>query len=291
MANTFIGASVVANTAVGLLTRQLVLPQTVLRVSGDNFMGGNGDTVTIRVPVKVAAREQASPGAAITYDDITETSVTLSVDHLYNGVKVTDEDLTMEIASFGAQILDPQIAGIVEGAEAELAAVMNALASDDTFALAASDADTEGTILGAFEALNTANVPLGDRYLAVSPSILTRLLSVEGFVRADMSGSDQALRNATVGNLYGFQVVMSPALTAGTAVAYHRTSFAFANFSAPVPSGAADGAQVNRNGIALRWVRQYDPDILSDRSVVSTFAGAAGIDAGNRAFKLTTATA
>ena len=289
MANTFIGASVVANTAVGLLARQLVLPQTVLRVSGDNFAGGNGDTVTVRVPVKLAARTQASPGAAITYDDITETSVTLTVDHLYNGVKVTDEDLAMEIASFGAQILDPQVAGVAEGAEAELAAVMNALASDGDFALTASTDDTIATILEARTALSAANVPVGDRYLAVSPSIAARVLTALG--NRETAGGDTALMDSTLGRIHGFTIVESNALTDGTAVAYHRTSFAFANFSAPVPSGAADGAQVNRNGIALRWVRQYDPDILSDRSVVSTFAGAAGIDAGNRAFKLTTAAA
>jgi hypothetical protein len=291
MANTFLTGTQIANTAIGLLARQLVLPQTVVRVSGDNFGGTNGDTVTIRVPVKVAAREQATPGAAITYDDITETSATVTVAHLYNGVKVTDEDLATEIASFGAQILDPQIAGVVEGAEAELASVMNALSSDDTFALTATDADTIATLLGARQALSSANVPQGDRFLAVSPEIATRLLSLEGLRDASAAGDSNALREASVGRIFGFTVVESSALTAGTAVAYHRTSFAFANFAAPVPSGAADGAVVNRNSLALRWVRQYDPDILSDRSVVSTFAGAAGLDAGNRAFKLTTATA
>lgn len=286
MANTFLTSSVITPTAIGLLARQLVLPQTVLRVSGGNFTGGNGDTITVRVPVKVAARTQATPGDAITYDDVTETSVTLTVDHLYNGVKVTDEDMAMEIASFGAQVLDPQVAGIAEGAEDELASAMNALAVDESFALTSSVDDTKAQLLAARQALSSANVPVGDRYLAVSPEIATRVLEVIG--DRETAAGDNALANAVLGRLYGFTVVESNGLTAGTAVAYHRTSFAFANFAAPVPSGAADGAVVNRNGIALRWVRQYDPDILSDRSVVSTFAGAAAVDAGNRAFKLDT---
>lgn len=291
MANTLITSTQIASTAVGLLARQLVLPQTVLRVGGENFAGGNGDTVTIRVPVKVAARTQATPGAAITYDDVTETSVSLQVAHLYNGVKVTDEDLAMEIANFGAQILDPQVAGVAEGAEDRITTVMNAMASDDTFALTATDADTLATILGARQTLSANNVPQGDRYLAVSPEIASRILSLEALRDASQSNSEGALREATIGRIFGFTVVEANGLTAGTAVAYHRTSFAFANFAAPVPSGAADGAVVNRSGIALRWVRQYDPDILSDRSVVSTFAGAAAVDDANRAVKLTTAAA
>lgn len=289
MANTLLTSSVIAPTAVGLLARQLVLPQTVIRVSGDNFRGGNGDSVTVRVPVKVGARTQVTPGAAITYDDITETAVTLTVDHLYNGVKVTDEDLAMGIGSFGAQILDPQIAGIAEGAEDEIAAAMNALAADASFDLSASTADTKAKILGAREALSSANVPVADRYLAVSPEISTRVLEVIG--DRETAAGDNALASAVLGRLYGFTIVESNGLTGGTAVAYHRTSFAFANFSAPVPSGASDGAQITTAGVALRWVRQYDPDILSDRSVVSTFAGAAGVDAANRAYKLDTATA
>lgn len=291
MANTFLTANQISSAAIGLLARDIVLPMTVVRVPNSDFGGQAGDTVTIRVRAKVAAREQATPGAAITYDDVTETSVSVALSHLYNGVKVTDEDLNLGIDDFGAQVLEPQAAGIAEGAEQELADVMNALAADASFDLTASDADTESKILGAREALSSANVPAGDRYLAVSPEIATRILSLDKFVKVNESGSDSAFRDATFGRLYGFTIVESNALTSGTAVAYHRTSFAMGLFSPEVPSGAADGAQTTYGGIALRWIRHYDPDILSDRSVLSTFAGAAGVDAANRAYKLDTATA
>lgn len=291
MANTFLNGSIISRTAVGLLARQLVLPQTVTRVAQTEFGGGNGDTVTVRVRTKVAARTQSTPGSAITYDDLTETSVALQVSHLYNGVKVTDEDLTLEIADFGAQVLDPQVAGIAEGAEDEIGTAMNGLAVDDSFAVAATDDDTEGKILDAREALSSSDVPAGDRFLAVSPEIATRLLKIDKFVRVNESGSDSALRDAILGRIYGFTVVESNALTSGTAVAYHRSSFAFANFAPDVPNGVADGAATMAAGVALRWIRHYDPDILSERSVVSTFAGAAAVDAGTRAYKLDTATA
>src|SRR5437762_542932 len=79
------------------------------------------------------------------------------------------------------------------------------------------------------------NVPSGDRYLAVSPDIATRLLSLEGLRDASQAGDSNALRQATIGQVFGFTVVESNALTAGTAVAYHRNAFAFANVLPATP--------------------------------------------------------
>lgn len=288
MANTFLSANQISRAASGLLTRDIVLPRTVVRVPNSDFGGQAGDTVTIRVRAKVDAREQSTPGSAITYDDVTETSVSVELAHLYNGVKVTDEDLNLAIEDFGAQVLEPQAAGIAEGAEDELADVMNDLSADGSFDATASESNTKEVILEARQELSSADVPNGDRFLAVSPEISTRILEVIG--DRETSTGDNAFSNAVLGSLYGFTIVESNALDGGTAVAYHRTSFAMGLFSPEVPSGAADGAQTTYGGIALRWIRHYDPDILSDRSVLSTFAGAAGVDASNRAWKLDTAT-
>ena len=90
-----------------------------------------------------------------------------------------------------------------------------------------------------------------------------------------------------IGRLYGFTIVESNALTAGTAVAYHRSGFAFANRAPEGVKYATDTSVFSEGGIALRHIFQGQPDILSDASVVSTFAGAAVVAAG-RVHKLTT---
>ena len=289
MANDFVTAGQVSRLAVGLLTRSLVLPMTVLRNSSGDFAGDNGDSVTIRVPVPGAARTQASAGASITYDDITEVPVTLSLSHLYHATKIADEQLSLELVDFGQQVTQIQTAAVATGAEDELAGAMNDIASDDEFALTASEDDTEGVILGARQTLSEANVPSGDRFFAVSPDIATRVLSVPKFVRVNESGDDSALREAIIGRLYGFTFVESNGLTPGTAVAYHRTGFAMANRIPVPPRGAGDSASASSGGIGLRQIFQYDPNVLSDASVVSTFAGAAVVDT-DRVVKLTTAT-
>lgn len=267
----------ISRVAIALLNRQLVLPRTVTTVPGGEFAGSNGDTITVRVPQPSSARTQASAGATITYDDINEIPVDVTLAHLYHGKLVADEELSLEIEDFSRQITRIQVDAVATGAEDELAGAMNGLTADYSFALSASESDTEEQILQAREDLSNAKAPAGDRFFAVSPDIATRVLQVDKFVKANESGSDQALRNAVIGSLYGFMFVESPGLDAGTAVAYHRSGFAMANRTPVRPRGATDSATASAGGIGLRHIFQYVPDKLSDASVVSTFAGAAAV--------------
>ncbi|MEU5950332.1 P22 phage major capsid protein family protein [Micromonospora sp. NPDC047465] len=282
----------VSALAVELLTRMLVLPMTVSRIPGEEFAGGNGDTITVRVPQPSVARKQANRGDLITYDDITEVPVDVSLEHLYHAKRVTDEELSFDIADFGRQITRPQVEAVASGAEAELAAAMNAMPSE--LSITADGSNIDAIILEAREQLGRANVPLSDRWMAVSPEVATFVLALDNVSRVDASGSPSALRDAVITRYRGFNFVESAGLTAGHAVAYHKSGFAFANRTPVTPRGVVNStATTVANGIGVRQIFQYVPDRLSDASVVSTFAGAAPVtDAGGatpRAIKITTA--
>lgn len=277
----------ISRVAIGLLTRTLVLPMTVTRVPGQDFAGDNGDTITVRVPQPGSAREQSSAGDSITYDDISETSVDVALSHLYHAKRISDEELSLEVVDFGAQITEVQVSAVATGGEDELASAMNTLAADDS--ISADGSDIEEKILAARESLGEADVPTSGRWLAVSPGVATFMLKLDKFSRVDAAGDDSALREAIIGRLYGFNVVESNALDTDTAVAYHQSGFAFATRTPLVPRGAADSATAVEGGVGLRQIFQYDPDVLSDASVVSTFAGAALVDS-DRVYKLDTTT-
>ncbi|HEX7160538.1 MAG TPA: P22 phage major capsid protein family protein [Trebonia sp.] len=281
----FLTAKGIAQTAIALLSRNLVLPMTATRVSGDEFAGSNGDTVTVRVPVPTTARTQASPGTTIDYDTLSETPVDVQLAHLYHATKITDEDMSLALEQFAEQVTLKQVKAVATRAEDQLAGVMNTLVMD--LSVATGGADVEAIVLQARELLGENDVPSGDRWLAVSPQFATYLLSISKFTAVNESGNSSALRDAMLGRLYGFNIVESNGLTAGTAVAYHSSGFAFANRSPVVPRGAADSATAVESSIGLRQIFQYDPDSLSDASVVSTFAGAALVDA-DRVVKITT---
>lgn len=269
----------IASTTVALLNRMLVLPRTATRIPGGEFSGSNGDTITVRVQQPGQAARTQTAGSSITYDDVDEVPVDVTLAHLYRGKQVADEELDLEIEDFARQILLPITQAVAIGAEDQLATAMNDLtaSADIEFAASATSDDTKATILAARERLGDNDVPASGRWAAVAPSIATRLLSVDDFVRVDASGTDTALRQAVIGRLYGFTFVESNALDTDTALFYHQSGFAFANRTPRVPRGAHASATATEQGIGLRTIYQYDPDILSDAVVTSTYAGAAAV--------------
>lgn len=272
-------AKKISKLAVAMLTRKLVLARTVSMIPGAEFSGDNGDTVTIRVPQPSASREQSTPGADITFDDVDEVPVDVSVSHLYHAKLISDEQATLELEDFGRQVLRVQIEAVARGAENKVAAAINALTASPQleFAATASEADTVSVILGAREQLGDDDVPADDRFLAVSSSIATRLLLCDKFTDVDRSGMPQTLRDAVLGRLYGFTVVESPGLTTDTAAAYHRSGLAMANRVPVAPRGAADSATATEADFGLRTILDYIPTKLSEASIVSTFAGCAAV--------------
>lgn len=269
----------ISSVAIQLLTRTLVLPQTVTRVPGGEFSGPNGSTITVRVPQPGTSLVQSSPGDPLTPADVTEIPVDVTLSHLYHLKNVTDQELSLNIEDFARQVTRVQTAAVATGAENVLADVMNNLAADSSieFASSASADDTKAVILQAREFLGDNDAPAGDRFFAVSSDIATRVLSVPDFTRVDASGSDSALRQAVIGRLYGFTFVESNALDPGTAVAYHRSGFCFANRVPVQPRGATESATATADGVGLRHVFQYNAGTASDQSLVSTFAGAAPV--------------
>lgn len=271
-----------------LLRRTLVLPNTVARPSGSEFAGDNGDTITVRVRQPRTANTQAVAGASIAanIDPISEVGVPVTLAHLYDAARITDEELSLEVVDFAVQVTEPQVAAVATGCEDQLAAAMNGVAAD--FSALTDSTVARAQILEARETLSDAEVPAGDRFCAVSPAAATLVLGIEELVRADASGSTTALREAVIGRAFGFTFVESPALTGGAAgramVFYHRSGFAFANRAPVAPRGVAQSAAVSDSGLGLRQIFQYDASTLSDQSVVSSFAGAALVDA-NRVYR------
>ncbi|MEX2196830.1 MAG: P22 phage major capsid protein family protein [Thermoleophilaceae bacterium] len=279
----------IVSLAVELLARMLVLPQTALRVPGTDYHGSGG-TAIVRVPQRLTANQQVVGGDPISFDSLDETEIAVVLEHWYSAVKITDEELTLDVRDFANQVLAPMIAAVAAAGEDRLAAVINGLAATSSFALAEDPEDTKDVILAARETLVDNDVPAAGRYLAVSPQIASRLFKVDTFVKVNESGSPDALRNATLGSIYGLQVVESSALTDGEAAVYHRSALAFATLAPAVPSGAASARAQAVQGIALRVLQDFDASVLSDVIAVNTFGGAELVD-GDRIVKLDTAVA
>lgn len=278
-------AKSISNLALDLLTRKLVLPRTVLMVPGNEYVGPNGGTITLRVPQPSAARTQASAGAALTADDVSEIPVDVSLSHVYHLKNITDQELTYSLEDFGRQITLPQTEAVAAGAEQKLIDVMNALAVESSptyeFDISAPtdgiDAETRRVLLAAREYLSVANAPATDRWLACSPDIMSRILRLLTPTTGMADFVSGELRDAIVGRIYGFNVVEVPGLDAGEAVAYHKSAFAMALRTPENPRGATEAFTTSAQGISVRQIFQYDATKAQDQSLVSTFAGATAV--------------
>jgi len=90
---------------------------------------------------------------------------------------------------------------------------------------------TEITLEGistAKQLLDRQNVPETDRFLAVPPEQLKAIIDLDNFRNADKFGSREALLKGEVGEIYGLRVIMTNALSANEAIAYHRSAVAIA---------------------------------------------------------------
>jgi hypothetical protein len=282
VANTMLKADRIAAAALGLLEREIVLPALVWRDAGGSFRGAAGDTISIRVPARTTARTRplrgtrptASEGEGIiTMDELTETKVDVTLDEaIYSAIPITDEELTLDITSFGQQILAPQVRAVAEGLENKLAAQM--VSANYKTVLDLNTTDPYQTLVDARVQMNKDNIPMSGRACVVGADLEGVFLKSEHLSMADKAGDNNALRDAAIGRVAGFgPIYVSNALPPTEGYVFHRTAYVLSMQAPVVPDGASYGTSQTYQGMAMRWIRDYDFRSVQDRSLVDVYAG------------------
>lgn len=297
MPNTFIKAGQIVDAANLLLRRELVLARFTTRLSANNFVGSLNDTVTLRVPAVVSARTRVlRSSTALVADTLAETAVPVQLDtHVYTLLNITDEELTLDIADFSRQVLQPQMRAVAEGIDT---AVATELAGAVPFEAAISiplAGKVFDSLVDAQKLLSQSNVDRGNRIAIVGSDVEARIIKEIGARETSMG--DSAIADATVARMAGLTIVGSNSVPANTAYVFHATAFAGAFVSPALPDGASMKARVASDGFALRYIRDYNPSNATgpvDRSLVDTFMGVSSVNDGagatnQRLIKLTLA--
>lgn len=275
MTVTVIKAERVVRTMLGLLERDVVLPRLVWRDAGGDFRGAKGDAITIRLPAYSKSRKRSlRSGASRTKDNLQERKVTVNLtDDLYNVIPITDEELTLDLESFDQQITAPVASGLVRGVEDEIIDRMVNAPYVGRHKLQLDTESTFKTVTRARKLLNNARVPMEGRALAIGADMEEHILNDPQFVRADQSGSTQALREAEIGRVAGFPVFTVPGLPPNKGYAFHRTAYVLSTRAPFVPRGVPWGASLNWGGFALRVAQAVDPDELVDNFHADAWTG------------------
>lgn len=275
MPSKFIKAEKVVATSVGLLQRELTIPRLVWRDPVGDFAGVKGDTITVRLPAFAVARSRAIRSTDTRVkDNLFERKVDISLDtDVYMDVPISDAQLTLDIADFGAQVATPVMSAVGRRLEDEVANRITTSTPQSTVAHVAGTDDPYKTVLKARQLLNQAFVPLEGRRLLCGTNFEAELLTADKFVRVDQSGSDSALREAQIGRVAGFDVFVSPAIPADQAWVFHQTAYAMSQRAPVIPAGVPWGALASYDGFSIRTVRVFDPDTVEDRFIADSYVG------------------
>ena len=262
-----------------MVARELLGPDLVSRVGDEFFKGALNDTVNLRVGnLRAVARdyEFRTRTAPIVMDDIEGgDTIPVTLDrHVYSATGLTDEQLTLDDLEFATDVLSPQVEAVVGNYESKVVAAFraNQAASTVTSTLAT---DPHLVAVEARRLMNSHQVaPLGGRFFLVGSDVEAAWLTSDRLANADKIGDvSDAVREAVIGKLAGAPVVVHQGLNPNEAYYFHKSSFLVGSVAPVAPRGAVVSAAAKRNGYSARWLMDYDPQYLRDRSVVSSFIG------------------
>lgn len=292
-------AQKVVSGLIGVLQRDVVLPETFNKRSIDLFKGALGDTVTQQFEGNLPWREyefRNDRTDPIIFDVMTKATATLSLgSRLYSATRLTDEQRDFDDLAI-ADLIPTLASAVVTGLEYKAGQALQTQAYEYT--IGGAEADLRGALTEARKVLNKLRVPKGGRILAVGSDFAAALLEDEKITSANVAGNsnaETALNDATLGNLRGFRVVESDEIPDGEAIAYYGDSFSLFLGAPSIPLGAIRGATLSYGGYALRFVQDYETTRMADRAFVDSYYGIAPIkerlaiyDAATRMYDMTT---
>lgn len=282
MPNTYLKPEKYVALALAKLEKKTILPMAFTKVDGTDFKGARNDEITVfKTPGITRARdyEWRTRTAPIVLDRIARTETTLTMkDHLYNAIPITDEELSLDIRSFDQEVLDPQLTAVAERAEGK---VWNALKNSNGFKR--TDLQVDGSkrvlteLLGIKSVLDAQGTPKAGRKLIVGAEMANWIRASDDLLKYDPSQATTTFRQATLGTIADFEIIEFHGIEDDTFYAVHKTAIVFANMAPASPEGATYSARQSYNGWALRVLKDYDPNFLRDRSIVSMFGGTAPV--------------
>lgn len=273
-----------AATAAELMERELVVPKLFARKGIEEFKGAKDDTINVRVPGILPARDyewRNNRAQPLSFDEYRERKLAVRFGgNAYSATMLTDEQREMDFMGWTQDILPAQSRAVARKLEY---GAIKAL-KDGKYSVtigAESGGSSPGdnvvqAIIEARHALNRMGASKVKRTLLIGSDWDTIIQSGLNFQTTTMGdkATESAFADALIGKIKGFDIVVSEDIAPDEAYALTGDSFVFLNAAPGVPESAVAGASMlSQDGIAMRWLRDYDPSYQVERSTVNTWYG------------------
>lgn len=284
MANIFLTPDEIAREALVLLQSNLVATRLFDRQFERDLNKGAKVGDTIRVRRRGAGVVDEYNGSSITVRDIQETSYTITLEkHFDASIKITSTELALELKDFSEQVLAPRMVEMGEQIDSyaltKLKDIPNVAGPSETAPAALPDSIADMALVE--KTLNDLKVPMRPRFQIVSTEYKATLLGVDAFTKVNESGSDDALRDAALGRLMGFESFMAQNVPTSTFTSGTQTDV---DVDGALTKGATtivyDGGSV-ASGTLLEGdileIAGYGNAVVAATSTASTGAGSVTI--------------
>lgn len=194
--------------------------------------------------VKVPRRTQFAAADKAENTDLTAQEITFAVDEILLSkkkaiyAKVELQPEYQSVVNVQAEVIQEMAAELALQVDKDIITQLlatSAAAPDHRIQYANTPTDTiqQTDILEARRLLNVQNCPLTDRYMVIHPTQEKAMLLLSDFVRADSYGSPNGLREAELGRIYGFTVLMHNSMTNPNSLFYHKSHVGYATQMQP----------------------------------------------------------
>ena len=221
MANNIITIKEIARQALPRLMENLVFPNLVHKDFSEDFVSGKGDKIQVRKPVVLNA-ESFDEENGTTAQNIDETSVEVCLDRLATvDVEFSALESATSIDDLNRLFIEPAAAALAQKINADGLELYKDIANFT--GTAGTTPSTLTDISDVRKALNGKNVPVSPRYAVWDTEADAKFTTIDAIVNAEKSGSTDALREGSIGKIFGLDNYMSQA------VKTHKTGITASN--------------------------------------------------------------
>jgi hypothetical protein len=217
MANSFVTADLIAERALPLLAERTAMLPLVYRGEWDGTFARQGDTIQVRKPVRATSID-TSGDISSSIGDTTENSVSIQLNN-QRGVarSLTSKEMTMNVDDFERLVITPAVNAIAENVNSDILGLYTDIpyftGTSGTTPDALSDLANVGKVL------NVNDAPMDQRALVMDFDALAAYQALDSIVEVDKSGTNAALRQGLLGQVYGMTLAADGQIkthTAGT---------------------------------------------------------------------------
>ncbi|MBP3300641.1 MAG: P22 coat protein [Clostridia bacterium] len=220
--NNFLTTKTIAREALPILESNLVFPALIYKDFSGDF-SKQGDTIQVRKPPVYSADEFSG---SINVQDINEGEVAVRLDKIADvSVELSAKEMALNAEDFTKQVIEPAMVAIAEKINADGLA----LYKDVPYVCgkAGTTPSTLADLAGGAKVLNDNKAPLVGRGAVWNTEAIANFQVLPALVNAEKCGSTDALREGSIGRVFGVDHYFSqqvPAHVAGDFAAENATA-------------------------------------------------------------------